>query len=48
MSAPSASADVPVWIFHIKPQLREETHDELQRVVSERTDLLEENRTYEL
>ncbi len=48
MSAPSGSAGVPVWIFHIKLQLREEIHNELQRVGGERTDLLEENRTYEL
>ena len=38
--------DVPVWIFHIKPQFFEETVAELQRMAGDRILILEQDRTY--
>src|SRR6185503_12213055 len=40
--------DVPVWIFHIKPQLYEETAEELARIDSTRIHVLEQGKTYQL
>ncbi len=40
--------DVPVWIFHIKPQFHQETAEELSRLDSGRVILLEQDKTYEL
>jgi len=41
-------ADVPVWIFHIKPQFLQETAEELSRVDSGRIVLLEQDKTYDV
>lgn len=41
-------ADIPIWIFHIKPQLYEETAEELARIGSERIHILEQGKTYQL
>jgi ribonuclease BN (tRNA processing enzyme) len=40
--------DVPVWIFHIKPLLFEETAAELRRVAPGRVIVLEQDKTYEV
>ena len=40
--------DVPVWIFHIKPQLFEETAEELAKIDSARLHTLEQGKTYTL
>jgi ribonuclease BN (tRNA processing enzyme) len=39
-------ADVPVWIFHVKPQFHQETADELSRLDGHRVSLLEQDKTY--
>jgi ribonuclease BN (tRNA processing enzyme) len=39
--------DVPVWIYHIKPQFLAETAEELTRIDSRRILLLEQDKTYE-
>jgi ribonuclease BN (tRNA processing enzyme) len=41
-------ADVPVLIFHIKPQFVEETAEELARIDPRRVRLLEQDKTYDL
>ncbi len=38
--------DVPVWIFHVKPQFHEEVGEELARIDSSRISILEQDRTY--
>lgn len=38
--------DVPVWIFHIKPQFYGETAEELARIDGNRIMLLEQDKTY--
>ena len=38
--------DVPVWIFHIKPQFYEETIAELQRMAGDRILILQQDQTY--
>ena len=38
--------DVPVMIYHVKPQFYEETAAELQRISSTRVQLLEQDKTY--
>lgn len=40
--------DVPVWIFHVKPQFFEETAAELHRIEGARVSLLEQDKTYHL
>jgi len=40
--------DVPVWIFHVKPQFHEEIGEELERIGGDRLVLLEQDRTYSL
>jgi cAMP phosphodiesterase len=40
--------DVPIWIFHIKPQLYQETAEELARLDHPRIQLLEQGKTYQL
>ena len=40
--------DVPVWIFHVKPQFHEEIAEELERIGGDRLVLLEQDRTYSL
>ena len=41
-------AAAEVWIFHIKPQFREETAEELRRIASRRVVLLQEDEVYDL
>jgi ribonuclease BN (tRNA processing enzyme) len=41
-------ADVPVWIFHVKPQFFPETAEELARIDPRRVSLLEQDKTYEI
>lgn len=41
-------ADVPVWIFHVKPQFYEETAEELSRIGGNRIQLLEQDKIYTL
>ena len=38
--------DVPVWIFHVKPQFHEEIAEELTRIDPRRVSILEQDRTY--
>jgi cAMP phosphodiesterase len=40
--------DLPVWIFHIKPQFYQETAEELARIDPSRIQLLEQGKTYTL
>ena len=40
--------DVPVWIFHIKPQFQQEIAEELTRINGGRLVLIEQDKTYEL
>lgn len=39
-------ADVPVWVFHVKPQFAEEVAEELARIDGERVSLLEQDKIY--
>lgn len=41
-------ADLPLWIYHIKPHFFEETAAELQKLDSARIHLLEQGKTYTL
>lgn len=41
-------ADVPVWVFHVKPQFFEETAEELSRIDGGRVAVIEQDKTYEL
>jgi len=38
--------DLPVWIFHVKPQFHEEIAEELARIDPRRVSILEQDRTY--
>ncbi|MEK7701807.1 MAG: 3',5'-cyclic-nucleotide phosphodiesterase [candidate division NC10 bacterium] len=38
--------NVPVWIFHVKPQFHEEITEELDRIGEGRVTLIEQDRTY--
>ncbi len=40
--------DVPVWIFHIKPQLYQETAEQLAQIDPARLLILEQGKTYQL
>ncbi len=40
--------NVPVWIFHIKPQFEDEIAEELDRLGDKRVVLLEQDRTYSI
>jgi ribonuclease BN (tRNA processing enzyme) len=40
--------DVPVWIFHVKPQFHEEVAEELMRIGGARVSILEQDRTYSI
>ncbi|PYN24115.1 MAG: hypothetical protein DMD99_12100 [Candidatus Rokuibacteriota bacterium] len=40
--------DVPVWIFHVKPQFHEEVAEELVRIGGARVSILEQDRTYSI
>ena len=39
-------SDIPVWIFHVKPQFHEEVGEELARIEGNRITILEQDRTY--
>jgi ribonuclease BN (tRNA processing enzyme) len=41
-------ADMPVWIYHIKPQFQDEIAEELARVDAARLTILEQDKTYTL
>ncbi len=41
-------ADIPVWVFHVKPQFHEETAEQLARIDGSRVSLLEQDKTYTL
>ena len=40
--------DVPVWIFHVKPQFHEEVSEELARIEGDRVSILEQDRIYSI
>jgi ribonuclease BN (tRNA processing enzyme) len=40
--------DVPVWIFHVKPQFHEELAEELARIDGDRVSILTQDRVYNL
>ena len=40
--------DVPVWVYHIKPQLFQETAEELAKIDPTRIHILEQGKTYSL
>ena len=41
-------ADVPVWIYHIKPQFHDEVAEELSRIDPARVSIVEQDKTYSL
>jgi hypothetical protein len=41
-------ANVPVWIYHIKPQFQDEIADELSRIDPARLSIVEQDKTYSL
>jgi hypothetical protein len=41
-------ADMPVWIYHIKPQFYEEIADEVAQIDPARVTILEQDKTYSL
>ena len=41
-------ADLPIWIYHIKPQVFEETAEELAKIDPTRIHMLEQGKTYSL
>jgi ribonuclease BN (tRNA processing enzyme) len=41
-------ANVPVWIYHIKPQFHQEIAEELSRIDPARISILEQDKTYSL
>ena len=45
---PKLPPDIPVWIFHIKPLVLEETAAELQRIGKGRVVVVEQDKTYEI
>ena len=40
--------DIPIWIYHVKPQFYDEIADELSRVDAGRITILEQDKTYRL
>lgn len=40
--------DVPVWIYHVKPQFADEIGAELAKIAGERVSILEQDKTYTL
>jgi ribonuclease BN (tRNA processing enzyme) len=40
--------DVPVWIFHVKPQFQEELAEELSRIDGNRVSIVSQDRVYQL
>jgi len=43
-----APPDAPVWVYHVKPQLYQETAEELAKIDSTRIHILEQGKTYSL
>ncbi len=43
---PKLPRDVPVWIYHVKPQFAEEITEELARIGNGRVTLVEQDKTY--
>ena len=43
-----APPDVPVWVYHVKPQLYQETAEELAKIDPTRIHILEQGKTYTL
>jgi len=41
-------ADLPVWIYHVKPQFYEEIAEQLSRVDPARITIVEQDKTYTL
>jgi cAMP phosphodiesterase len=41
-------ADIPVWVYHVKPQLYQETAEELAKIDPTRLHILEQGKTYTL
>jgi cAMP phosphodiesterase len=41
-------ADLPIWVYHIKPQLYQETAEELAKIDPTRIHILEQGKTYTL
>jgi ribonuclease BN (tRNA processing enzyme) len=41
-------ADLPIWIYHVKPQLYQETAEELAKIDPTRLHILEQGKTYTL
>jgi cAMP phosphodiesterase len=41
-------ADIPVWIYHVKPQFYDEIAEELSRVDAARISIVEQDKTYTL
>ena len=39
-------SDLPIWIFHVKPQLYQETAAELAQIDPTRIHILEQGKTY--
>jgi ribonuclease BN (tRNA processing enzyme) len=39
-------ADIPVWIYHVKPQFYEETAEELSRIGGDRVSIVEQDKVY--
>ena len=39
-------ADLPIWVYHIKPQLYQETAEELAKIDPSRIHILEQGKTY--
>ena len=39
-------ADLPVWIYHVKPQFYDEIAGELARIDAARLTILEQDKTY--
>lgn len=39
-------ADIPIWVYHIKPQLYQETAEELAKIDPTRIHILEQGKTY--
>ena len=40
--------DIPVWIFHVKPQFYDEIAEELSRIACSRVSILEQDRIYSI
>lgn len=41
-------ADIPIWVYHIKPQIYQETAEELAKIDPTRIHILEQGKTYTL